>query len=167
MCPRRWQVPRSFSPTQVLRGLSPYATDPNGGLAAANVAPSPQVVRDHHAAGQKTPPDYQPRFHGCVQANVHHGDWRCWIHRVAHRDSARKAVSGIQGRYLLELLTVTQLSTVHANRRVVTARRAIPLQVVCFDKIDYCSSLKNLGEVADAPNFKFVKGNLLSADLIK
>jgi len=38
---------------------------------------------------------------------------------------------------------------------------------VCFDKIDYCSSTKNLSEIEDAPNFKFVKGNLLSADLIK
>jgi len=40
-------------------------------------------------------------------------------------------------------------------------------KVVCFDKIDYCSSTKNLSEIEDAPNFKFVKGNLLSADLIK
>jgi len=40
-------------------------------------------------------------------------------------------------------------------------------KIVCFDKLDYCSSLSNLNEVKDHPNFKFIKGNLLSADLIK
>ena len=38
---------------------------------------------------------------------------------------------------------------------------------MCFDKLDYCSSLRNLNEIKEAPNFKFVKGNLLSADLVK
>merc|ERR1712054_47969 len=33
--------------------------------------------------------------------------------------------------------------------------------------MDYCSSLKNLGEIEDLPNYKFVKGNILSADLLK
>merc|ERR1719331_1458846 len=40
-------------------------------------------------------------------------------------------------------------------------------KVVCLDKMDYCSSLRNLDEVKDAPNFKFIKGNILSADLMK
>jgi len=40
-------------------------------------------------------------------------------------------------------------------------------KVVCFDKIDYCSSTRNFSAIEKAPNFKFVKGNLLSADLIK
>jgi len=40
-------------------------------------------------------------------------------------------------------------------------------KIVNFDKMDYCSSLRNLDEVADRPNYKFIKGNILSADLIK
>ena len=40
-------------------------------------------------------------------------------------------------------------------------------KVVCFDKMDYCSSLANLNEVRGEKNFKFIKGNLLSADLLK
>jgi len=32
--------------------------------------------------------------------------------------------------------------------------------------MDYCSSLRNLDAVMHRPNFKFVKGNLLSADLM-
>ena len=39
-------------------------------------------------------------------------------------------------------------------------------KIVCFDKIDYCSSLSNLDSVKECLNFKFIKGNLLSADLI-
>merc|ERR1719231_471993 len=33
--------------------------------------------------------------------------------------------------------------------------------------MDYCSTVNNLNEVKDCKNFKFVKGNLLSANLIK
>jgi len=39
-------------------------------------------------------------------------------------------------------------------------------QIVCLDKLDYCSSLRNLDAVKDKPNFKFIKGNLCSADLL-
>eukprot|EP00521_Asterionellopsis_glacialis_P009827 CAMPEP_0195289188 /NCGR_PEP_ID=MMETSP0707-20130614/5569_1 /TAXON_ID=33640 /ORGANISM="Asterionellopsis glacialis, Strain CCMP134" /LENGTH=355 /DNA_ID=CAMNT_0040349161 /DNA_START=58 /DNA_END=1125 /DNA_ORIENTATION=+ len=38
--------------------------------------------------------------------------------------------------------------------------------VVVYDKIDYCSCLENLSEIADQPNFKFVKGNISSPDLV-
>ena len=40
-------------------------------------------------------------------------------------------------------------------------------KIVNFDKMDYCSSLSNLNEVKDAPNYKFIKGNILSADLLR
>jgi len=40
-------------------------------------------------------------------------------------------------------------------------------KIINFDKLDYCSSLSNLLEVKDAPNYKFIRGNLLSSDLIK
>ena len=40
-------------------------------------------------------------------------------------------------------------------------------KIVNFDKLDYCSSLHNLNEIKDAPNYKFIKGNILSADLLK
>jgi len=38
--------------------------------------------------------------------------------------------------------------------------------IVVYDKLDYCSCLENLGEVADLPNFKFVKGDISSPDLV-
>lgn len=39
-------------------------------------------------------------------------------------------------------------------------------RIVNYDKLDYCSSLKNLASLAGKPNYKFVKGNILSADLV-
>ena len=39
--------------------------------------------------------------------------------------------------------------------------------VVNFDKLDYCSSLSNLNEIKGARNYKFIKGNIGSADLVR
>jgi len=55
-----------------------------------------------------------------------------------------------------------------ASHVVIQLVKSFPqYKVVCFDKLDYCSSLSNLNAVQDCLNFKFIKGNLLSADLIK
>lgn len=72
---------------------------------------------------------------------------------------------------------VIQLCTKHPQYKVfgtqATCKPApaspapCPAQVVNFDKLDYCSSLRNVEEVAHLPNYKFVKGNLLSADLLR
>ena len=39
-------------------------------------------------------------------------------------------------------------------------------KIVNFDKLDYCSCLKNLGDVEGFKNYKFVRGNICSADLV-
>eukprot|EP01038_Epipyxis_sp_PR26KG_P012124 gene12124-16231_t len=38
--------------------------------------------------------------------------------------------------------------------------------IVNFDRLDYCSCLENLNEVKDFPNYKFIKGNICSSDLV-
>ncbi|KAJ3111762.1 hypothetical protein HDU96_005352, partial [Phlyctochytrium bullatum] len=38
--------------------------------------------------------------------------------------------------------------------------------VVVLDKLDYCSSLKNLASAADNPNYKFIKGDVTSPDFV-
>jgi len=38
--------------------------------------------------------------------------------------------------------------------------------IVVYDKLDYCSCLANLDEIADLPNFKFVKGDICTPDLV-
>ncbi|KAL6777765.1 hypothetical protein ACKKBG_A15560 [Auxenochlorella protothecoides x Auxenochlorella symbiontica] len=39
-------------------------------------------------------------------------------------------------------------------------------RVVVFDCLDYCATLHNLQAVKDAPNFKFIKGDIKSGDLL-
>ncbi|PSS20984.1 UDP-4-keto-6-deoxy-D-glucose 3,5-epimerase/UDP-4-keto-L-rhamnose 4-keto-reductase [Actinidia chinensis var. chinensis] len=39
-------------------------------------------------------------------------------------------------------------------------------KIVALDKLDYCSSLENLGPSLSTPNFKFVKADITSADLV-
>jgi len=39
-------------------------------------------------------------------------------------------------------------------------------KIVNYDKLDYCSSLANIESIASAPNYKFVKGDIGSADLV-
>ena len=38
--------------------------------------------------------------------------------------------------------------------------------IVVFDKLDYCANLNNLKSIAGLPNFKFIKGDISSADLL-
>jgi len=38
--------------------------------------------------------------------------------------------------------------------------------IVNFDCLDYCSCIANLEEVADLPNYKFIKGDITSSDLV-
>jgi UDP-glucose 4,6-dehydratase len=39
-------------------------------------------------------------------------------------------------------------------------------KIVNLDKLDYCSSLLNLKELENSPNYKFVKGNVCSSDFV-
>jgi UDP-glucose 4,6-dehydratase len=39
-------------------------------------------------------------------------------------------------------------------------------KIVNFDKLDYCSCLKNLEEISAYPNYTFVKGDIGSSDLV-
>ncbi|KAI4387996.1 hypothetical protein MLD38_000374 [Melastoma candidum] len=50
-----------------------------------------------------------------------------------------------------------------ANR---LARSYPDYKIVVLDKLDYCSNLKNLLPSRSSPNFKFVKGDIGSADLV-
>ncbi|AAD30579.1 putative UDP-glucose 4,6-dehydratase [Arabidopsis thaliana] len=52
----------------------------------------------------------------------------------------------------------------HVANRLI---RSYPdYKIVVLDKLDYCSNLKNLNPSKHSPNFKFVKGDIASADLV-
>lgn len=52
----------------------------------------------------------------------------------------------------------------HVANRLI--RNYPEYKIVVLDKLDYCSSLKNLLPSRSSPNFKFVKGDIASADLV-
>jgi UDP-glucose 4,6-dehydratase len=39
-------------------------------------------------------------------------------------------------------------------------------KVVVYDRLDYCSCLENLSELKELPNYKFIKGDIATADLV-
>jgi UDP-glucose 4,6-dehydratase len=49
---------------------------------------------------------------------------------------------------------------------ILLAKKYPHYKVVVYDKIDYCSCLANLDEIARLRNFKFVKGDICSPDLV-
>uniref|UniRef100_A0A7S1TSS4 NAD(P)-binding domain-containing protein n=1 Tax=Phaeomonas parva TaxID=124430 RepID=A0A7S1TSS4_9STRA len=54
-----------------------------------------------------------------------------------------------------------------ASHVVIKLARDFPqYNIVNFDKVDYCSCVKNLESVEALPNYKFVKGDILSADIV-
>jgi len=80
----------------------------------------------------------------------------------------RSTVAVAEGDYEPKNILVTGGAGFIASHVVIRLVQKYPqYKIVNFDKLDYCSSLRNLHSVADKPNYKFVKGNLLSADLIK
>ncbi|XP_010537694.1 PREDICTED: trifunctional UDP-glucose 4,6-dehydratase/UDP-4-keto-6-deoxy-D-glucose 3,5-epimerase/UDP-4-keto-L-rhamnose-reductase RHM1 [Tarenaya hassleriana] len=52
----------------------------------------------------------------------------------------------------------------HVANRLI--RNYPDYKIVVLDKLDYCSNLKNLNPSKSSPNFKFVKGDIASADLV-
>ena len=39
-------------------------------------------------------------------------------------------------------------------------------KIVNMDKLDYCSCIENLDEIKDYPNYKFIRGDICSPDLV-
>merc|ERR1711988_1425847 len=71
------------------------------------------------------------------------------------------------GKYAPKNILITGGAGFIASHVVILFCKRYPqYKVINLDKMDYCSSLKNLGEVSSLPNYKFIKGNIMSSDLI-
>merc|ERR1719221_722270 len=53
-----------------------------------------------------------------------------------------------------------------SHAAILLAKKYPNYKVVVYDKLDYCSCLENLNEIESLPNFKFVKGDISSPDLV-
>lgn len=53
-----------------------------------------------------------------------------------------------------------------SHAAILLCKKYPDYNIVVYDKLDYCSCLENLNGVKDLPNFKFVKGDICSDDLV-
>jgi len=62
---------------------------------------------------------------------------------------------------------ITGVAGFIASNVVILLTKKYPdINFIGLDKIDYCSCLENISEIMDYPNFKFIKGDICSQDLI-
>jgi UDP-glucose 4,6-dehydratase len=80
----------------------------------------------------------------------------------------RPRVDTSEGQFTPQNILVTGGAGFIASHIVIQLVKRFPqYNIVNFDKMDYCSSLRNLSSIEDMPNYKFIKGNIMSADLVK
>jgi UDP-glucose 4,6-dehydratase len=53
-----------------------------------------------------------------------------------------------------------------SHAAILLCKKYHQYNIVVYDKLDYCACLENLDEIKDLPNFKFVKGDICSSDLV-
>ena len=70
--------------------------------------------------------------------------------------------------FMYKLISICYLTLFYRGSHVVIhlAKNFPHYNIINFDKLDYCSSLKTLEEVENLPNYKFVKGDILSEDFV-
>jgi dTDP-glucose 4,6-dehydratase len=54
-----------------------------------------------------------------------------------------------------------------SNVMIHLANKYPDVKIVCYDKLDYCSSPNNFAELKDRENFQFVHGDITSPDLVR
>jgi UDP-glucose 4,6-dehydratase len=64
----------------------------------------------------------------------------------------------------MALMYVTGFIASHVA--ILLCKKYPDYNVVVYDKLDYCSCVENLQDISQLPNFKFVKGDITSTDLV-
>lgn len=82
-------------------------------------------------------------------------------------DSSRTKMSSGQESYAPKNILITGAAGFIASHVTTRLIKNYPeYKIVAFDKLDYCSSLKNLQSCRASANFKFIKGDITCADLV-
>ena len=67
---------------------------------------------------------------------------------------------------LPKLLPACRPGFIASHVAILLCKKYPQYKVVVYDCLDYCACLANLDELFDLPNFKFVKGDITSPDLV-
>jgi UDP-glucose 4,6-dehydratase len=68
--------------------------------------------------------------------------------------------------FICPFLLLLQIGFIASHVAILLSQKYPQYKVVVYDKLDYCACLANLEEVMDLPNFKFIKGDISSPDLV-
>jgi UDP-glucose 4,6-dehydratase len=60
----------------------------------------------------------------------------------------------------------TRVGFIGSHVAILLCKKYPQYNIVVYDKLDYCACYANLEEISDLPNFKFVKGDIASPDLV-
>ena len=71
------------------------------------------------------------------------------------------------GDYKPKNILITGGAGFIASHVVILMVKKYPnLKIVNFDRLDYCSCIENLNDLKSEPNYKFIKGNICSSELV-
>ncbi|KAG0517496.1 hypothetical protein BDA96_09G094200 [Sorghum bicolor] len=86
---------------------------------------------------------------------------------LRQQDSKSNHTGDMARPYKPKNILITGAAGFIASHVAIRVTKKYPdYKIVVLDKLDYCSNLKNLLPVSSSPNFKFVKGDIASADLV-
>lgn len=73
----------------------------------------------------------------------------------------------LQSIIIVKLFFTPRLIGFIASHAAILMCKKYPqYNIIVYDKLDYCSCRENLNELDDLPNFKFIKGDIASQDLV-
>eukprot|EP00126_Sphaerothecum_destruens_P010321 Sdes_comp20716_c0_seq1m16418 len=81
------------------------------------------------------------------------------------RASSEGLVLG-NGTVIKTILVTGGCGFIGSHMVIMLCKNYPSLNVINLDRLDYCACLENVREVAAFPNYKFVKGDILSVDLV-
>jgi hypothetical protein len=91
----------------------------------------------------------------------------CFIDLLLQQDLRSKIKENMATPYKPKNILITGADGFIASHVTIRIVQKYPdYKIVVLDKLDYSSNLKNLLPVSSLPNFKFVKGDIVNADLV-
>jgi UDP-glucose 4,6-dehydratase len=66
----------------------------------------------------------------------------------------------------LFFLLMLMVGFIGSHVAILLCKKYPQYNIIVYDRLDYCSCLENLSELQDLPNFKFIKGDIATADLV-
>mmetsp|Transcript_12808 Transcript_12808/g.35367 ORF Transcript_12808/g.35367 Transcript_12808/m.35367 type:complete len:376 (-) Transcript_12808:96-1223(-) len=85
----------------------------------------------------------------------------------AEEPTTKKQKTEEEGSYVPKNILITGgAGFIASHVAILMAKKYPQYKIVVYDRLDYCSCLENLDEIKDFHNFKFIKGDIATEDLV-